>query len=166
MKEAPKKESKVIREERTFTTTRKIWPILWKAGEYKQEGTRSVEVRKAVWIDLRRNEEFFPSRYVKELLKNPALVKSWGWDKKGGIEDALAKELHDFLEGYVEGTRQIGVMYYDKRPRPFSQVELEEELTEAYGTIRSQESVNQQQAEEIENLRKRLAAYEKKEGKA
>jgi hypothetical protein len=159
-----KPESKVLREEQTYTTTKKRWPIMWKAGEHVTEGKRSVEVKKSIFLELYRDVEFYPSRFVKAMLKDPVLTK--GRSPKELNEEALVQELHEFMEAYVEKTRHVNVMHFNRRPRPVSQVELEEELQDAYGTIRSQESVNQQQAEEIENLRKRLAVYEKKEGKA
>jgi hypothetical protein len=148
----PKKESKVLRDEQTFTTTKKKWPILWLAGESEQVGTRTVETKKAVWIELYRSVEFFPSRFVAEVLKDPLLMK--GRDPK----DVTVEKVAAFMEAYVENTRHVAVMYYDKRPRPKMQVDLEDELNEVYGTVRQQASVIQQQAEQLEALRERLKA--------
>jgi hypothetical protein len=147
----PKKESKVLREEQTFTTTRKSWPIQWLAGDFRTEGKRSVEVKKSIWIELYRGVEFFPSRFIAKVLKDPALMK--GRDPK----EVNVDDLREFLEGYVVSTRQVGVMHYDKRPRPNTQIELEDELTDAYTTMRQQDSIIQQQSEQLEALRKRLA---------
>lgn len=146
-----KKASKVLRDEQTFTTTKKKWPIMWLPGEFTLEGKRSVETVKSIFIDLHRGVEFYPSRFVAEVLKNPALMKNR--DPKPVNAEALTA----FLEAYVENTRQVGVMHYDKRPRPNTQIELEDELNDAYGTMRQQDSVIQQQSEQLEELRKRLA---------
>jgi hypothetical protein len=157
---APKKESKVLRDEQTFTTTRKQWPIKWIESDFQPDGKRSVEFKKAIWIELFRGVEFFPSRFVAKVLKDAALMKNR--DPK----EINVEKLREFLEGYVESTRQVGVMHFDKRPRPNTQIELEDELSDAYGTMRQQDSVIHQQSEQLEDLRKRLAAAEKKGGAA
>lgn len=158
----PKKESRVLRQEQTYTTTKKRWPILWLQGEYRMEGKRSVEVAKSVFIELFRGVEFFPSRFVRELLKDPTLLK--GRDPKEMKEDALVERLVEFLEAYVERTRHVDVMYFERRPRPNTQIELEEELKDAYATSRQQASVIASQEDQLADLRKRLAAAEKKGG--
>lgn len=147
-----KKESKVLREEQTYTTTKKQWPIMWLPGEFRTDGKRSVETKKAIFIELYRSVEFFPSRFVAKVVRDPALMK--GRTPKEIDVDAL----REFLEGYVETSRQVGVMHFDKRPRPNTQIELEDELSEAYTTMRQKDSVIHQQSEQLADLRRRLAA--------
>lgn len=150
-----KKESKVLREEQTYTTTKKQWPIMWLPGEHQMEGKRSVEAKKAIFIELYRGVEFFPSRFIDGVLKNPALMKG------RTPADISVDALRNFLEGYVETTRHVGVMHYDKRPRPNTQIELEDELTEVYAANRQKDSVIAQQSEQLEDLRRRLAEAQK-----
>lgn len=155
---APAKPSRVLREERTFTTTRKSWPILWKHPEFVADGKRQVEVKKGIFIELYRHQEFFPTQFIQGLAKNPLFRK---WEIQGK-EDAWTRELAEFLERYVEATRHVDVMYFDRRPRPMTQIELEEELSDAYVASRAKDSIIAQQDEELENLRARLVELQPK----
>lgn len=157
-----KKTSKVKRQEPTYTTNRKTWGIQWIASTFHMEGNRSVQDTKAVWIEMERSVEFFPSDLIKEVYEN---LREYGFPsveaaKKAGV---TIERLLAFLESYA-ADRKTGVLRYEDRVRPVAQHELEEELVEAYQVQDEQKSIITQQAEQLEELRERLAKLEKNKG--
>lgn len=147
------KESKVLREEQTYTTKKKSWSILWLPSEFENVGSRTQQMKKGIMVELFQNQEFFPSRFCADILKNP-LYKNWKKD------EVNAEALHLFLEGYAVERREV--QRFEDRVRPQTQIELEEELKDVYAGRRHDQSVIQQQSEQLEDMRKKLDALQGK----
>jgi hypothetical protein len=145
-------ESKVLRDEVTYTTLLKEYHPIFRQGVYEVIGTRTELTKAPIIIELRRGQEFHPTEFL-------ANFKGRGWDV--GEAQKLLNALRFFLEEKRKSAGGAVRQWFD-RPRPISQMELETELRGTYEALEESSEVIAEKNSEIESLRARLEVLEKK----
>lgn len=145
-------ESKVLRDEQTYTTMLKEYHPMFKEGFYPPSGT-GAKPKAPIFLELRRGQEFRPSEFL-------ANFKGQGWAV--GEAQKLLGELRAFLEEKIRSGGGQVKQWFD-RPRPVSQMELETELRGVYDAVEERDEIISEKDTQIEELRARLEKLENTE---
>lgn len=139
--------SKVVREEITYTTMKATHGFLFMGTKFKTVNNRQEVEKASIFVELKRGIEFFPSKFL-------ANYRGAGWAP--GEAMAHLDALRTDLARRASPTGEI--REWTNRPRPQSQIELENELRNAYKDIDSAFSTIDSHAATIEALRAQLVA--------
>lgn len=146
---APKAVRVVIKDDKTFTATKRESGFMWKNSEFA-EGRGNKLIRIGVYIELNRGVEFKPREFCENF-------KGYGW-KPGELD---ADELIAELELRADDRTKPEVMRYEDRPRPVAQILLEGELAdmrERYAQMEGLFEAAAQKDPELLELRKKVLA--------